>query len=114
MPSLREKLAQHGFESNDDYEFQVRCLLESPTRTLRTLNIEGDGERRKTAFSTALARALEFPHVLYHDFTEVHPPLPDVILPRARTSWGGRSRPSSPWTRRSARRAHRARGSRPS
>ncbi|MFZ0790821.1 MAG: hypothetical protein WAM94_14520, partial [Chromatiaceae bacterium] len=73
MSSLREKLAQHGFESNDDYEFQVRCLLESPIRTLRALNITGDGERRKTAFATALARALEFPHCLYHDFTEKHP-----------------------------------------
>ena len=81
MPSLIEKLTEHGFESNDDYEFQVRCLLETPTSGIRALNIEGDGERRKTAFANALARALDFPQILYHDFTVVHPPLPDVILP---------------------------------
>jgi len=96
MPSLREKLAQHGFESNDDYEFQVRCLLESPTRTLRALNITGDGERRKTAFATALARALEFPHCLYHDFTEKHPPLPDVILPPSKDELGRQEPPIDP------------------
>lgn len=88
MPSLREKMAQHGFESNDDYEFQIRCLLEGPARTLRTLNIAGDSERRKTAFATALARALEFPHVLYLDFTETHPTPPDVILPPSQDELG--------------------------
>ena len=76
MPSLRDKLARYGFESNDDYEFQVRCLLESPTRALRTLNIEGDSGRRKSAFATALGRALEFPHLLYLDFTEPTRPCP--------------------------------------
>jgi len=88
MPSLREKMAQCGFESNDDYEFQVRCVLEGPTRMLRTLAIEGDGERRKTAFATALARALEFPHCLYLDFTEAHPALPEVILPPSQDELG--------------------------
>jgi hypothetical protein len=96
MPSLREKMAQHGFESNDDYEFQVRCLLEGPVRTLRTLNIEGDGERRKSAFATALARALDFPHVLYLDFTETHPPLPEVILPPTRDEMGREESPIEP------------------
>jgi hypothetical protein len=27
MKNLRESMAEHGFESNDDYDFQVRCLL---------------------------------------------------------------------------------------
>lgn len=80
-------MARYGFESNDDYGFQVRCLMESPARTLRSLNIEGDSERRKTAFATALARALEL-RTLYHDFTEQAPPLPDVILPPAKDEMG--------------------------
>jgi hypothetical protein len=99
MPSLREKLAEHGFESNDDYEFQVRCLLESPTRGLRTLNIEGDSERRKTAFANALARALGFPHCLYHDFTERHPPPPDLILPPSKDDLGREEPPIEPLDR---------------
>jgi len=96
MPSLRDKMARYGFESNDDYEFQVRCLLEGPTRTLRTLNIEGDSERRKSAFATALGRALEFPHLLYLDFTEAHPPLPDVILPPSQDEMGRAEPPIDP------------------
>lgn len=96
MPNLREKMAEHGFESNDDYEFQVRCLLESPTRGLRTLNIEGDSERRKTAFAHALARALDFPHRIYHDFTDRHPPLPDLILPPSKDELGREEPPIEP------------------
>ncbi|WP_440870569.1 hypothetical protein [Thiocystis violacea] len=89
-------MAENGFESNDDYEFQLRCLLESPTRGIRTLNITGDGERRKTAFANALAHALEFPHVLYHDFTDENPPLPDVILPPSRDELGREEPPIEP------------------
>jgi hypothetical protein len=96
MPSLREKMARHGFESNDDYEFQVRCLLESPANPLRTLNVEGNSERRKTAFASALAYALDFPHVLYYDFTEQHPPLPDVILPPSKDELGREEPPVHP------------------
>ena len=96
MPSLREKMAEYGFESNDDYEFQVRCLLESPNRGLRALNIEGDSERRKTAFANALARALDYPHCLYHDFTEQHPPPPDLILPPSRDELGRAEPPIQP------------------
>lgn len=96
MPSLRDKMAQLGFESNDDYEFQLRCLLEGPTGTLRSLNIEGDSGRRKTAFANALARALAFPHVLYHDFTESKPPLPDIILPLTQDEMGREEPPIEP------------------
>ncbi|QGU32060.1 hypothetical protein [Thermochromatium tepidum] len=99
MPSLTEKLNQHGFESNDDYDFQVCCLLDTPTNGIRTLNIEGDGERRKTAFAQALARALEFSHILYHDFTDTHPPLPDVILPPSRDELGREEPPIEPFDR---------------
>ena len=96
MTSLREKMALHGFESNDDYEFQVRCLLDGPCRQLRTLNIEGDSERRKSAFATALARALEFPHLLYLDFTEAHPAPPDLILPPSQDELGREEPPIDP------------------
>ncbi|MEM9533004.1 MAG: hypothetical protein AAGA23_18940 [Pseudomonadota bacterium] len=70
MPNLRRLMTEFGFESNDDYEFQMRCFLEQPVSHLRCLNIEGDLPRRKTAFAQALAHALEYPHVLYHDFTQ--------------------------------------------
>lgn len=89
-------MAENGFESNDDYEFQLRCLLESPARGIRTLNITGEGERRKTAFANALARSLDFPHVLYHDFTDQSPPLPDVILPPSRDELGREDPPIEP------------------
>lgn len=69
MATLRARMARHGFESNDDYEYRVRCLLSYPARGLRCLTVEGDSGRRKTAFASALARAIEWDHVLYHDFT---------------------------------------------
>lgn len=72
--SLRSTLALHGFESNDDYEFALRCLFEAEVPNLRALHVDGNGGRRKTAFANALARALEYPHVLYHDFSRVEPP----------------------------------------
>lgn len=96
MSNLREKMAHYGFESNDDFDFQVRCLLESPSDTIRALNITGDSERRKTAFANALAHALEFQHILYHDFTQTHPPLPDVILPPSRDELGREEPPIEP------------------
>lgn len=87
LHDLRERMAEHGFESNDDYAFPIRCLLESPTTELRALNIEGDSDRRKTAFATALANALGW-HLIYHDFSERSPPLPELILPPSRDELG--------------------------
>lgn len=88
MSSLRERMADNGFESNDDYEFQARCLLQAKPDTIRTLNIDGDSERRKTAFANALAHSLDFAHVLYHDFSDRTPPQPEVILPEAEDEYG--------------------------
>ncbi|MBK1643618.1 hypothetical protein CKO25_02880 [Thiocapsa imhoffii] len=88
MSSLRETMAEHGFESNDDYDFQVRCLLAATRDRLRTLSIQGDGERRKTSFAMALARALNSRHILYHDFSDRHPPTPAVILPSSTDAYG--------------------------
>lgn len=96
MSSLREKMAQHGFESNDDYSFQVHCFLQSPTKQVRALNVDGDSERRKTAFANALAQALEFKNILYHDFTQTKPVLPDVILPPSRDEMGREEPPIDP------------------
>lgn len=90
MSSLRETMAEHGFESNDDYDFQVRCLLQGGHKRIRALSIQGDGERRKTAFATALAHALAIPNILYHDFSDTAPPAPDVILPPSTDEYGRR------------------------
>lgn len=73
--SLRRKLAEHGFESNDDYEHAIRCLLEQPGERLRVLHVDGLAGRRKTAFAQALGAALAYPKVLYHDFSDA-PPAP--------------------------------------
>ena len=86
--TLQEKMAAYGFESNDDYDFQIRCLLNSPQKGVKALNIEGDSNRRRTAFATALAKALEYPNLLYHDFTQQNPPLPDIILPPTKDEQG--------------------------
>lgn len=80
--NLRHALARHGFESNDDYEFALRCLLESEASHLRVLHVDGAAGRRKTAFATALAHALDYPHAIYHDFSRAEPP-PPAIAPSA-------------------------------
>lgn len=88
MKNLRESMAEHGFESNDDYDFQVRCLLKGASNRIRTLSIQGDGERRKTAFATALAHSLDTAHILYYDFSDEVPPAPEVILPQGTDAYG--------------------------
>ena len=67
--SLRTKLAEFGFESNDDYDHALRCLFGQQQTHLRVLHVDGMAGRRKTAFAQALGRALDYPHVLYHDFS---------------------------------------------
>jgi hypothetical protein len=76
--SLRRKLAEHGFESNDDYDHALRCLLEQVVPHLRVLHVDGAAGRRKTAFAQALGPALDFTHTLYHDFSAAEPPAPAV------------------------------------
>ena len=83
MRSLQKEMAKHGFESNDNYEYQLNCLLNVKSDYIRCLNIEGDSGRRKTAFANALAQAMAVKYHLYHDFSEKNPPQPDVILPKA-------------------------------
>ena len=97
--NLRRALAQHGFESNDDYEFALRCLFEAELSHLRVLHIDGAAGRRKTAFATALAQALEFPHVIYHDFTGTPPPPPVTATPDHDDAQGPMEPPMSAFER---------------
>jgi len=69
MSSLQQRMSEHGFESNEDYSYPLRCLLNAPSQQIRCLNICGDNGRRKTAFGNALASSLDYPHLLYHDFS---------------------------------------------
>ena len=71
--SLRRQLAEHGFESNDDYDHAMRCLFGHEQSHLRVLHVDGLAGRRKTAFAQALGRALDYPHVIYHDFSSDEP-----------------------------------------
>ncbi|HSX59104.1 MAG TPA: hypothetical protein VLF18_02785 [Tahibacter sp.] len=78
--SLRKKLAEFGFESNDDYDYALRCLFEADLPHLRCLDIVGTSGRRKTALANALGHALDYPHLIYHDFTSEEPPPPPIVL----------------------------------
>jgi hypothetical protein len=78
--SLKQQLASFGFESNDDYEYPLRLLFEAEPAGLRSLALTGESGRRKTAFAHALAQALEYPHVLYHDFAQPDAPAAQVVI----------------------------------
>jgi len=95
MHNLREKMAEHGFESNIDYAYHVRCLLSQPGDHIPALNVEGDSGRRRTAFATAFAAALEYPCRIYHDFTQAKDPPPKVVPPPSKDE-EGREEPPIP------------------
>ncbi len=78
--NLRQKLASFGFESNDDYEYALRLLFEAQPIGVRCLNVAGESGRRKTAFAHALASALEYPHVIYHDFSRTDVPVHTLMV----------------------------------
>ena len=78
--SLRSRLADFGFESNVDYDYALRCLFDADLAHLRVLHVDGRGGRRKTAFASALGHALEYPHILYHDFSRPEPPSPPLAV----------------------------------
>ncbi|MFW5969052.1 MAG: hypothetical protein ACOCP9_00280, partial [Halofilum sp. (in: g-proteobacteria)] len=88
MATLRERMADYGFESNIDYGYHIRCVLSQPTEQVPALNVEGDSGRRKTAFASALAAALDYPQRVYHDFTQQHEPPPKVIPPPSKDEEG--------------------------
>jgi len=68
LTSLKQKMEQYGFVSHKDYGYALRCINNSAAEHIKTLNIEGEPGRRKTAFANALAHALEYQNVLYHEF----------------------------------------------
>ncbi len=69
-------MAEFGFESNEDYDFAVRTLLECQNNSVRAAELVGTLARRKTAFAHALGLALAYPHRLYHDFSRQQVPEP--------------------------------------
>lgn len=78
--NLRRAMADHGFESNDDFEYVIRTLLAAELGHVRCLHVEGESGRRKTAFAHALANALGYPRILYHDFSLPEPPPQAVFV----------------------------------
>jgi hypothetical protein len=66
--NLKRALAEHGFESNEDFGFEMRCVFQSQQKSLRAVHVAGSLGRRKTAFAQALGAALGFAHRLYFDF----------------------------------------------
>jgi hypothetical protein len=81
MKSLKQRLAEFGFNANQDFDYPVQCFLGAPTEHLRCLNIQGRPGRRKTAFGHALAHALGYEHVLYHEFTSQPESVEPVRMP---------------------------------
>ena len=67
--SLRRRLAEFGFESNDDYTFQIDCLMRAEIAHLRTLHIAGEsGNVRELENSIERAVALcEGSQIMAHD-----------------------------------------------
>lgn len=88
MSTLQKKMATYGFESNDDYEYHLRCLMNSQFNVIKTVNIEGHKGRRKTAFANALGRALEYPNLFYYDFTQKAEAEGKVIIPPSEDEHG--------------------------
>lgn len=88
MTTLQQKMADFGFESNDDYEFQLRCLMNSNFDGIKTINIEGDKGRRKTAFAHALGLALDYPNQFYYDFTQKSEAEGKVVIPPSEDEHG--------------------------
>ena len=93
--TLQKKMADYGFESNDDYEYQLRCLNNSTFEGIKTINIEGHKGRRKTAFASALGRALEYPNLLYYDFTQKNALEGKVVIPPSEDEHGITEQPVS-------------------
>lgn len=77
--NLRRSLALHGFESNTDYGFALDCLFAAKIDHVRCVHVDGSAGRRKTAFANALGAALDYPHVIYHDFSQPEPA--PILLP---------------------------------
>lgn len=88
MSTLQKKMADFGFESNDDYEYHLRCLMNSSFKGIKTINVEGHKGRRKTAFANALGLAMDYPNQFYYDFTQKAEAEGKVIIPPSEDEHG--------------------------
>ena len=88
MSTLQKRVAEFGFESNEDYQYHLRCLMNSQFDGIKTINIEGHKGRRKTAFANAFARALDTPELFYYDFTQKTEIEGKVVIPPSKDEQG--------------------------
>lgn len=76
---LNDKLAEHGFVSDQDFTYPLRCFFNASSNHLNCLHVDGLPGRHKTAFAYALAKALDYPDMIYHEAQSLsHVPLPKV------------------------------------
>lgn len=92
-------MADHGYESNDDYSFRIKSLLNQDTPYIQCINVVGRSNRRNTAFANALVQALNFKHKQYYDFTEKHPESPLFSPPETPDDNGQVEAPLNPFDR---------------
>ena len=95
MSTLQKKMANFGFESNDDYEYHLRCLMNSQFNGIKTVNVEGHKGRRKTAFANALGLALEYPNLFYYKKKKKAEAEGKVIIPPSEDEHGVTEAPVS-------------------
>ncbi len=88
MSTLQKRMAEFGFESNEDYQYHLRCLMNSQFDGIKTINIEGHKGRRKTAFANAFARAMDTPELFYYDFTQKTEIEGKVVIPPSKDEQG--------------------------
>lgn len=82
MINLTQRMAEHGFESNQDYSFVLKTLAADFKNSVPCLCVLGPSGRRKTAFANALAHSQDgVEHILYFDFSASEEPAPQLIVP---------------------------------
>ena len=99
LEKLRIRMADFGYESNDDYEFRIRSFIDRNNSYIYCLNVVGNSERRNTAFANALVQALNFKNIQYFDFTEQHPLQPGIAPPDIANEDGQKEIPLTPFDR---------------
>jgi len=88
MSTLQKRMADFGFESNEDYQYHFRCLMNSQFEGIKCINIDGRKGRRKTAFASAFAHALDYPELFYYDFTQKAEIEGKVVIPPSKDEQG--------------------------
>lgn len=95
LNNLQQRLADNGFESNEDYHYPLQCFFKARHQKIPLLIIEGQQQRRKTAFANALGRALQPAHFFYYDFAQQEAAEGKVDLPPSKDEDGVRAKPVS-------------------